>query len=497
MPLLIGTAPNQVPTNADLGSMAFQDAESVNIKSGYVAGLPIMRVVVTGTTVTASAGQHLILTNKASATTVTLPSTPNALDTIQITVANDRVDNVVSRNSKTIDGSANDLTIPSKNSSFTLTYVDDTIQWRTGNTGLNTSQKQVYNIGQSTLFTSNYNSMDNFGQYLLCAANNQGTVTVQLNRVNADGSISFGTAQTFSAQNGTGYRLAVFMLSETVGCIVYPNSSTGYGELRSIALNTSNLTITVNSSPSSLGNIYFSGTAQGVKLTSQRLLLVYMDDSSYRRLTGISLNADGTVAAAYTSNASSAYPVTTVYSISSTQAITFDSSGAQRLVTFSGSATPTDSGGINTVTGFPMSKYHVSDTYYQLLHQSTNPFMNYTNAKTSSGGTTVRDIPSTLYNFPGSHRAYADDKVMIYVVSGVTYYCPLYLASYINSVAYLPSGEHIPVVGSGNTGTPVNMVGRQSVGGGKFGCAIDIGAVRYYILSPADGGVQVYIYAYK
>ena len=156
MPLLIGTSPNQVPTNADLGSMAFQDAESVNIKSGYVAGLPIMRVVVTGTSVTASAGQHLILTN-ASATTVTLPSAPTAFDTIQITVANDRVDNVVSRNSKTIDGSANDLTIPSKNSSFTLTYVDDTIQWRTGNTGLNAPQKQVYNIGQSTLFTSIYN----------------------------------------------------------------------------------------------------------------------------------------------------------------------------------------------------------------------------------------------------------------------------------------------------------------------------------------------------
>ena len=110
---------------------------------------------------------------------------------------------------------------------------------------------------------------------------------------------------------------------------------------------------------------------------------------------------------------------------------------------------------------------------------------------------TLKVLPSTLYNFPGSPNAYADDKVMIYVLGGVTYYCPLYLASYINSVAYFPTGEHIPVVGSGNIGTSVTMVGRQSVGGGKFGCAIDIGAARYYILSPADGGVQVYIYAYK
>lgn len=495
MPLLIGTSPNQVPTNADLGSMAFQDAESVNIKSGYVAGLPSMRVVVTGTTVTASAGQHLILTN-AGATTVTLPSTPNALDTIQITVANDRVDNIVSRNSKTIDGYANDLTIPSKNSSFTLTYVDDTIQWRTGNTGLNAPQKQVYNIGQSTLFTSNYNSMDNFGQYLLCAANNQGTVTVQLNRVNANGSISFGTAQTFSAPNVADYRLAVFMLSETVGCIVYPHLSTWYIELRSIALNTSNLTITVNSSPSSLGNIVFKGVTQGVKLTSQRLLLAYADDSGYLRLTGISLNADGTAAAAYTLDTVSS-AATTVYSISSTQAIIFDTVGNQSLITFSGSATPTVIGVNGAVTGIPMSKYHVSDTYYQLLYSTTSPLMGQTNAKTSTVGTFSGNLPSSLYSFPGSLNAYADDKVMIYVVGGVTYYCPLYLASYISPVAYLPTGEHIPVVGSGNIETSVTMVGRQSVGGGKFGCAIDIGAVRYYILSPASGGVRVYIYAYK
>ena len=129
MPLLIGTSPNQVPTNADLGTLAFQDSNSVNIQGGYVAGLPTNKVVVTGTTATASAGQHLILTN-ASATTVTLPITPNDLDMIQITVANDRVDNIVNRNAKNINGFAENMTIDIKNASFCLLYVNSVVQWR-------------------------------------------------------------------------------------------------------------------------------------------------------------------------------------------------------------------------------------------------------------------------------------------------------------------------------------------------------------------------------
>jgi hypothetical protein len=34
MPLLLGTAPNQVPTNGDLGTMAFQDQNAVKIGGG-------------------------------------------------------------------------------------------------------------------------------------------------------------------------------------------------------------------------------------------------------------------------------------------------------------------------------------------------------------------------------------------------------------------------------------------------------------------------------
>ena len=45
MPKLLGKAPNQVPTNADLGSMAFQDREGINVNTALVANL-----VVTGAT---------------------------------------------------------------------------------------------------------------------------------------------------------------------------------------------------------------------------------------------------------------------------------------------------------------------------------------------------------------------------------------------------------------------------------------------------------------
>jgi hypothetical protein len=38
MPLLLGTAPNQVPTNGDLGTMAFQDAASVQVGNLSASG---------------------------------------------------------------------------------------------------------------------------------------------------------------------------------------------------------------------------------------------------------------------------------------------------------------------------------------------------------------------------------------------------------------------------------------------------------------------------
>jgi hypothetical protein len=47
MPLLLGTAPNQVPTNADLGTMAFQDQAAVNITGGKLSNVTLIPVQAT------------------------------------------------------------------------------------------------------------------------------------------------------------------------------------------------------------------------------------------------------------------------------------------------------------------------------------------------------------------------------------------------------------------------------------------------------------------
>lgn len=47
MPLLLGTSPNQVPTNADLGTMAFQDQSAVNITGGKLSAVTLIPVQAT------------------------------------------------------------------------------------------------------------------------------------------------------------------------------------------------------------------------------------------------------------------------------------------------------------------------------------------------------------------------------------------------------------------------------------------------------------------
>lgn len=47
MPLLLGTSPNQVPTNADLGTMAFQDQAAVNIQGGKLSNITLIPIQAT------------------------------------------------------------------------------------------------------------------------------------------------------------------------------------------------------------------------------------------------------------------------------------------------------------------------------------------------------------------------------------------------------------------------------------------------------------------
>ena len=66
--------------------------------------------VVSGTTQTAVAGNHYVLTNVA-ATTVTLPASPASGDTVWVTWTNSLATNVIARNTQTIMGDATDMTL--------------------------------------------------------------------------------------------------------------------------------------------------------------------------------------------------------------------------------------------------------------------------------------------------------------------------------------------------------------------------------------------------
>ena len=84
-------------------------------------------VTVSGTTQTAVAGSHYVLTNVA-ATTVTLPASPASGDTVAITPANSLITNVIGRGGNTIMSLAEDMTLDNANATVTLRYLAST--WR-------------------------------------------------------------------------------------------------------------------------------------------------------------------------------------------------------------------------------------------------------------------------------------------------------------------------------------------------------------------------------
>jgi hypothetical protein len=90
-------------------------------------GMPVL-VVVSGTTQTAVANNHYVLTN-AAATTVTLPASPAAGDVVWVTVENNRTDNVIARNGRNIESIADDLLLDDTQTSLQLRYVNTTIGW--------------------------------------------------------------------------------------------------------------------------------------------------------------------------------------------------------------------------------------------------------------------------------------------------------------------------------------------------------------------------------
>ena len=371
-----------------------------------------------------------------------------------------------------------------------------------GSGDLQVSQKQVYSIGTSAVFSSNYNSFDEYNEYFLAASHASGTAYVRVCRVNSDGSISTGTQQTFSMYNTGTNSILVFMLSETAGCIIYPNAS-NYPEIRGIAINTSTLSVTIGNASSLGTNATFAGNnINGVKLTSQRLLVCYQTSGGVPRgYLGINLNTNGTLSNYYHSTGSTALHET-IYLLDSTSAAVFGQGPNydQAVVTFSGSSAPSEGVVLNSANGLPYSKYYVGTNYYVVGTVSNGVITNrITQARATNAYTTI--LPSYYNGFQGSALAYADDRVMIYnsQIGGlynVGYYCPVSAyGAFASFPYYTPTGENMQIQGTFAHGN--QLVGRQSVGMGRHGFAVDIGATRYYILSSTTAGSSVYIYAYK
>jgi hypothetical protein len=85
--------------------------------------------IVTGTTQTAVSWGHYSLEN-AAASTLTLPAAPGVGDIVWVTVANDRVDNVIARNGLLIMGLAENMTLNDRYGHVALRYFGASKGWR-------------------------------------------------------------------------------------------------------------------------------------------------------------------------------------------------------------------------------------------------------------------------------------------------------------------------------------------------------------------------------
>jgi hypothetical protein len=81
------------------------------------------------TSIAAAAGQHVVCTN-AALTTITLPASPTAGQTVWVTVGNGRTDNVIARNGQNIMSLAEDMTLDSANVTAQLRFINSTLGWR-------------------------------------------------------------------------------------------------------------------------------------------------------------------------------------------------------------------------------------------------------------------------------------------------------------------------------------------------------------------------------
>jgi len=119
-----GTGYTLATISAGSGMTVTNTAGGISLSA---AGLPAMNIV-SGTTQTAVANNHYVLTNAAT-TTLTLPAAPSAGDVVWVTVANGLSTNVIARNGKKINELAEDMTINTAYAGIQLRFTGDTEGW--------------------------------------------------------------------------------------------------------------------------------------------------------------------------------------------------------------------------------------------------------------------------------------------------------------------------------------------------------------------------------
>jgi len=135
-----GTGPTTILPAANGGTSLSSPGASGNVltsngttwtSNAPAGGFPTL-VIVSGTTQTAAAGNHYVITN-AAATTITMPATATAGDLIYITSGNGLANNVVANTaSYKIMGLLESLTINTTNyTTLQLRYLNATIGWAT------------------------------------------------------------------------------------------------------------------------------------------------------------------------------------------------------------------------------------------------------------------------------------------------------------------------------------------------------------------------------
>ena len=112
----------------DVGSVS--DGAITKIKLGGDVQLQDTIIVsVSGTTQTATAGNHYVLTNVAT-TTLTLPASPVSGDIIWVTPTNGLSTNIIARNGNKIMGLSEDMIIDNPDCTIRLRYINSTVGWR-------------------------------------------------------------------------------------------------------------------------------------------------------------------------------------------------------------------------------------------------------------------------------------------------------------------------------------------------------------------------------